>query len=172
MKSSSRSQNYSSHFNTTWMEKEECRSWLAKGQLSTEARCLLCDTNFSIAHSGYGQVQQHARSAKHVTKMKAGSNQSRLTVSDTGTVTLKPGSGRLLCHDDMVCRAEIVMLLRLVKHNYSFSSYDDLTDVLKYILPDVDIVRDMSLASTKCMYSLAYGLGPHFHSELVKDVQR
>lgn len=168
MKSSSRS----THFSQSWIDKEECRSWLAKGQSSTEAKCLMCETNFSIAHSGFGQVQQHARSARHISKVAAGCHQSRLTVASTGTVTLKPGSGRMLCHDDKVSRAEIVMLLRLVKHSYSFSSYDDLSEVLKYILPDDEIVRDMSLASTKCMYSLAYGLGPHYHNELVKDAER
>ena len=34
------------------------------------------------------------------------------------------------------------------------------------------VVCDMSLGSTKCSYSLAFELGPHYHSELVKDIQR
>jgi hypothetical protein len=128
--------------------------------------------NFSISHSGFAQVQQHARSSKHQAKVEIGCNQSKLSVTSTGTVTLKPGSGNVLCHDDKVSRAEIVMLLRLVKHNYSFSSHDDLTETLKYIFPEDDIIRDMSLASTKSAYSLAYGLGSYYHKELVSDAQR
>jgi hypothetical protein len=64
------------------------------------------------------------------------------------------------------------MLLRLVKYNHSFSSYDDLTGCLKYALPDNDVVRDMSSGATKCGYSLVYRLGPLYQAELVKDVQR
>lgn len=67
---------------------------------------------------------------------------------------------------------KFAMLFRLATHNYSFSSYDDLVDVLKYVLPQDDIVRDMSLASKKCSYSLAYGLGPYYHLQLVEDVRR
>jgi len=69
----------------------------------------------------------------------------RLTQTNSLSLTLQSSSERHLCHDDQVTRAEIVMLFRLVKHNYSFSSYDDLTEILKYVFDKDDVVRDMSL---------------------------
>lgn len=162
----------STHFNNSWLQKQECSAWLAEGRLSTEAKCLLCNAVFSIAGSGFSQVQQHAQSKKHVLATGACSSQSKLGFTSSGNVVIKAGSGRVMCHDDKVSRAEIVLLLCLVKHNYSFSSHSDLIDDLSYILPDSDTVRDMSLGSTKSSYSLANGLGPYFHDQLVKDIQR
>jgi hypothetical protein len=160
------------HFNKSWKLKKECSGWIAEASVNTQARCTLCDVSFSIASGGFAQVQQHAATAKHRAKVEDDSKQTKLQVAGTGTVTLQPGSGRKLCHDDQVTRAEILMLFRLVKHNYSIASYDDLTEVLKLAMPDDDVVRDMSLASTKCSYSIAYGLGKYYHVELIKDVQR
>jgi len=162
----------STHFNKSWKLRSECSDWLSEGQLTTDAKCVLCDVEFSIAGAGFPQVLQHARGSKHMSKASVTRNQAKLHVSETGTVTTKPGSGQNLCHDDLVTRAEIVLLYRLIKHNFSFSSNDDLTDILKYILPNDDIVRDMSLSSQKSSYSIGYGLGPFYHAELVKDVQK
>lgn len=160
------------HFNNSWTLKTECCTWLVASRLSTEARCTICDTTFSVASSGFAQVQQHATTSKHRAKLTTTSNQTKLLISSTGTVTMKPGTGQALCHDDKVTRAEILMLFRMVKHNYSLASHDDLIEVLKLAFPDDDIVKDMSLASTKSSYSIAYGIGPFFHSALVNDVQR
>jgi len=68
-------------------------------------------------------------------------------LAESGTVTLQPGSGQKLSHDNEVSRAEIVMLFLMVNYN-SFASRDDLVNTLRYILPSDDVVRDMSLCST------------------------
>lgn len=73
-------------------------------------------------------------------------------------------------HDEQVTRAEIILLLRLIKYNQSFASQDDVIETLKYIFPYDNIVKDMSLASTKSSYCIAYGLGPYYHQELVDDL--
>ena len=68
--------------------------------------------------------------------------------------------------------AEVVLLFQLIKYNHSFSSNDDLTETLKFIFPGNNIIRDMSLASTKSSYSIAYSLGSYYHAELVDDIKR
>jgi hypothetical protein len=160
------------HFNYSWTMKPECCNWLAAARLSTEAMCTICNATFSIAGSGFAQVQQHAAAAKHRARVASNSNQTQLQIASTGTVTLQPGSGRILSHDDKVIRAEILMLFRLVKHNYSFASYDDLGEVLSLAFSDDVVARDISLASTKSSYSITYGVGTYYHAELIRDVQR
>lgn len=118
------------HFNKSWLQKKECFNWLAVSRLSTEARCSKCDTTFSIAGSGFAQVLQHARGNRHKQLVGISSGQMTLNVAKSGTVTLDTSAGQSLCHDDLVTRAEIVLLLCLVKHNQSFSSNDNLAEVL------------------------------------------
>lgn len=132
---------------------------------------MLCCSNFSVANGGIRQVRQHAQGLKH-TSAVSGRRQSKLHISGTGTVTVKPGSGRELCHDDKVTRAEVLMIFRMIKHNHSFASQEDLSDVLKVAFADDHVVRDMSLGATKASYSVAYGLGPYYHQQLVDDVKR
>ena len=115
---------------------------------------------------------QQADSKQHIRLADGNKDQAKLHAASSGTVSLQSGSGQHIGHDDQVTRTEIVMLFRLVKHDYSFSSCDDLTNTLKYLFASDAVVRCMSLGSTKSGYSLAYGLGPHFHLELIKDVQR
>jgi len=63
-------------------------------------------------------------------------------------------------------------MLRLIKYNQSFASRDDVIETWKYIFPNDNIVKDMSLASTKSSYCIAYGLGPYYHQDLVDDLKR
>lgn len=60
----------------------------------------------------------------------------------------------------------------MVKYIHSFESHDDLVSTLQYVFPHNDVARDMSLAATKSSYSVAFGLGPFFHQELIEDVKR
>jgi len=43
-------------------------------------------------------------------------------LAESGTVTLQPGIGQKLSHDDKVSRAEIIVLFRMVNYN-SFASH-------------------------------------------------
>ncbi len=161
-----------SHFNISWKEKEEYCQWLCEGRSNTEAKCTLCDCYFSVGNGGISQVQQHASGVRHASKITATTGQKKLQFNSAGIVTLESGSGMRFNHDEQVMRAEVILLFRLVKYNHSFSSQEDLTETLKYIFPNNDIVKDLSLASTKSSYSIAYGLGPHYHAELVEDIKR
>lgn len=115
------------HFNNAWMDKSQCSTWLSPGNLSTEAKRTKCDSVFSISSGGFNQVMQHAGSKQHIRLAEGEKGQAQLHVAGSGTVSLQPGSGRHIGHDDQVTRAEIVLLFRLVKHDYAFASYDVMT---------------------------------------------
>jgi hypothetical protein len=77
---------------------------------------------------------------------------------------------RVLSQDDQIAKAEILFLLRLVKHDHSFSSCDDLSIVLRAAFND-PVANGMSLAGTKASYSISHGLAPYFHDVLIADVK-
>lgn len=76
----------------------------------------------------------------------------------------------ILSQEDQISRAEILHLLRLIKHDQSFASCDDLVKVLRAAFSD-PVAHGMSLCATKASYSVAFGLGPYFHEAVVTDMQ-
>ena len=78
------------------------------------------------------------------------------------------GAVRILSQQDQVSRAEILCLLRMVKHSHSFASCDDLALTLQAIVDD-PVIKRMLLGATKASYSVTYGLAPFFHEQLVSD---
>jgi hypothetical protein len=73
--------------------------------------------------------------------------------------------------DDKVCKAETVLLLKLIESNYSFASFDNIAEVLKLAFVDSDIAQHLKLCATKVSYSICYGLGPYFHDSFVKEIK-
>ena len=131
------------HFNNTWKEKEDYGLWLSKSLSNTGAKWTLCDSYFSIGSSGISHVEQHSRSAKHASRVTTAAGQITLQLIDAGMVTNESGSRVKFNYDDQVIRAEVVLLFRLIKYDHSFSSNDGLTETLKYIFPDNNIVRNV-----------------------------
>jgi hypothetical protein len=70
---------------------------------------------------------------------------------------------------DKVTKAEILLALKLVASNYSFSSYGDIGDICKVAFADSEIAQRMQLGSTKVSYLIVHGLAPYFRSAFVAD---
>ena len=68
----------------------------------------------------------------------------------------------MLTSEEQIAWAEILQLLRLVKHDQSFSSCDDLVATLRASFND-PVANGMTLGSTKASYGISYGLGPYYH---------
>lgn len=74
-----------STFQSDWLDPEinpDWAGWLRRGQLDTEAHCLLCKKTFSVANGGRAAVSSHTRSGKHgkiiQSLKKAEKDQSRI----------------------------------------------------------------------------------------------
>jgi hypothetical protein len=65
----------------------------------------------------------------------------------------------VLSSEEQIARAEILQLLRLVKHDQSFSSCDDLVATLRASFNN-PVANGMTLGSNKASYISSYGLGP------------
>ena len=73
--------------------------------------------------------------------------------------------------DNKAMKAEIKLALKAVESDWSYSSLDDICDILVDIAPDSAILKKMKMKSSKLSYVISHGLGPHFHDILVKDLK-
>ena len=159
-------------YSKRWEEKEECRDWLTKGPTSSEARCRLCDVNFSIKNRGITAVLQHAKGGKHKERGDRSRGQRTLMGSNAAGSLMLDTRPSSFSHTEQVARAEILWLMRMIRHNQSFKSMDDLIPTMKTSLVDDKnhLLKDMSLGASKVSYSITYGLGPFCHDLLLKEM--
>ena len=75
-------------------------------------------------------------------------------------------------HADKVTTAEAVWVLKMIESNFPFNSCENLVDVLKKMAPDSQILKDMTLKSSKSSYILRFGLYPFYLDQLVKRIQK
>ena len=94
-----------------------------------EAYCTLCKKAFSVASGGIYRIIQHKQGGKHASLQASLQQQSRLHC-DLGTMSVDSSRVIVLSQKEQISRAEILQLLRLIKHDQSFSSCDDLVSVL------------------------------------------
>ncbi len=157
-------------FDDRWMTDTRFSTWIEKADNVYEAKCNLCKKTFAVDNSGIAQVLQHAGTQRHISLTSSLSTQPRFSFS-SGTLSLdSAGLRRVLSVEDQVARAEILFLLRLIKHNHCFASNSDLVSTLRIAFND-PIINNMTLGSTKTSYSICFGLGPHFHEELLNDMK-
>ena len=74
-------------------------------------------------------------------------------------------------HSDKVTNAEITWVLKMVESNLSYSSSEDLVEVLQRMAPDSMILKDMTLKRSKAMYVLCHGLYPYYLQQLVRRIK-
>lgn len=70
-------------------------------------------------------------------------------------------------HENAVKKAEIKLSLYFAEHNVAFSAMDHLIDLLKEIIVDSKIVKDMKLKRTKCTEIIKNVIGESETKELV-----
>jgi len=158
-------------FDEQWLRDSRFCGWIAKSPVSSsEAFCNICKKSFSVANGGIYQVVQHNEGLRHIDLMKASAGQPRFHFAG-GVMHMQSSSGlRVLSQEDQISKAEILFLLRLVKHNHSFSSCDDLSLVLRAAFND-PVANGMTLCATKASYSISHGLGPYFHDQIIADMK-
>jgi hypothetical protein len=157
-------------FDDDWLSDSRFSSWIVKCKTSDgDAYCSLCKKTFSVSNGGISQVQQHQEGTKHASLVSASKQQPRLLCA-CGAMFMESSKKVVLSQEEQISRAEILQLFRLIKYDQSFESCDDLVPVLRVSLSD-PVAHDMSLCATKASYSIAYGLSPFFHEEVVSDMK-
>lgn len=158
-------------FDNDWLQDVRFSSWIAKSAISPiEAFCSICKKSFSVSNGGAYQVIQHMEGARHSNLAKVSAAQPRFEIVG-GIMHMQSSTGlRTLSQEDKISRAEILFLLRLMKHNHSFASCDDLSLVLRAAFND-PVATGMILSATKASYATAFGLGPYFHDKVITDMR-
>jgi hypothetical protein len=103
------------------------------------ARCTICSCDFSISHSGIGDVRKHGQAEKHI------SHTSKMQNPST------PGLREFFpsVEDYDVIRAECLMTEFIVEHNLPFSVADHATRLVKKMFPDSKIAAKYASGQTK-----------------------
>ena len=69
-------------------------------------------------------------------------------------------------------RAEIIWILICVMSGYSIRSNDDLFETFSAMFPEFKSIKLFSMARTKSMYVINYGIAPYFKSLLKADIEK
>lgn len=160
----------STKFDADWLIDSRFCSWIKQSTSSDSAYCSLCKNSFSVANGGEYQVLQHQRGQKHCSLQQSSKSQPKFEVSAAGTLQINSSDAkRTLSTEDQISSAEILLMLRSVKHNHSFRSSDDFIPVLRAAFNN-PIVNGMMMSAAKVSYSITYGIAPYFHDQMVRDM--
>lgn len=54
------------HFQTSWLNHPDYKSWIQAGKMSTYAYCHLCRKDIDIKTMGESALRSHAKGQKHI----------------------------------------------------------------------------------------------------------
>lgn len=145
------------HYNVDW---ESRFSWLNKcDEDNTKGFCKLCKNTFTVAYDGLKSLTQHAASKKHKDSESAAAMSQRMSSFFT-----PKGSAQ----SEKVSIAELTEVYHSIKHHISYAAQDCSLKVLKQIITDSDIVKQMTGGRTKCTAIVNQVLYP-YSMELVQE---
>lgn len=165
---------------------------------STTSRCSWCSSTFQYTRNGVSALRQHAKGGTHKVKSdhikqrvvgqrvlvsssaadngqreqgpRINRNNRNIVIPSLSAPVTLPNTPFSL--DDKVLKAEVVMMLKGVESQYSYSSYSNMVSVLKKVDPDSPIIAKMSMKRDKVAYVVSHGLGPYFHKQTVVDAKQ
>ena len=179
-------------FNQEWLDETnpQFSTWVKLLKDPIRVLCCLCQQSFALRNMGKRALESHINSDKHkrnvsakvpsrssyLKKLTGLSKTSFPNSADTGTntqasCTTATETNRILVasqmlthyvHKDDVLKAEIIWALKVIESHFSYSSFQNIVDLLKMMLPDRKIVEKLCLGSTKLAYLITHGLAPLF----------
>lgn len=128
-------------YNKSWELLPQCKGWLTAMKLpdgtdSTErAKCIRCDSDFSITHGGLGDVNLHESRKKHQDFVKA-----KLTTMPV-----------VKCFDNkenlLNAAKEGMLVYHMVRHNESFKSMQCTSEIVRCVFDQKQFACSASKAS-------------------------
>lgn len=127
-------------FNDEWLKDQIFSDWIAKHNDPNKARCILCQTVFSVKYDGVKAVKTHQESKKHEESVKSKHKSS----------TIKQFFPTKNCKDeDKIAAIEISKCFHIVKHHHSYLSSDCGVKLESKHFSDSTIANKIHLGRTK-----------------------
>ncbi|GFS77277.1 uncharacterized protein TNCV_3758621 [Trichonephila clavipes] len=127
------------HYNVDW---ESRFVWLNKcDEDNTKGYCKLCKNSFTVAYDGLKAVTHHAEAKKRKECESAAAMSHRMKSFFT-----PKGSAQ----SEKVGIAELTEVYHSIKHHISYVAHDCYLKVLKQVINDSDIIKQMTGGRTKC----------------------
>ncbi|GFW25752.1 uncharacterized protein TNCV_1310131 [Trichonephila clavipes] len=145
------------HYNVDW---ESRFVWLNKcDEDNTKGYCNMCKNSFTVAYDGLKAVTHHAEAKKHKEWESAAAMSHRMKSFFT-----PKGSAQ----SEKVGIAELTEVYHSIKHHISYVAQDCSLNILKQVINDSDIVKQMTGGRTKCTALVNQVLFP-YSMELVQE---
>lgn len=138
---------------------QEKYPFIKKNKSDSDVRCETCNAEFSIAHSGKGDIESHLKSARHKNALQAASKSKDMT-SFFKTSTLNT-------LDLQTAACEGVWSYHLIKENHSFRSADCASKIIRSCFE----LSKFHCARTKCEAIVINVFAPYLMDELKKDLE-
>jgi len=127
-------------FNDEWLKDQIFSDWIAKHNNPNKARCILCQTVFSVKYDGVKAVKTHQESKKH--------EESVNSINKSSTIK-KFFPTKNDKDEDKIAAVELSKCFHVVKHHHSYLSSDCGVKLESKHFSDSTIANKVHLGRTK-----------------------
>jgi len=145
-------------FQTSWLDENMFKGWLAPHPNINKALCTLCNRTIVCIKT---HLIKHSQSASHIEKASSQNLFYNTTENNRDSVS----------HKDKVKCAEIKLAAFIAEHNISIQTADHLIPLLKNIFTDSKIALDLSLNRNKCKNIITQVIAKRENEEIISDLQ-
>lgn len=157
------SQHRVQNFRQQWLKDPTFKDWLLPDTNDiTKAKCAYCPGTSMVAE--LSNLKTHASTKKHLSN-KPGSSGKTQTLTSLG---FQRG---LTPQNKQKARAEIKLAAFFAEHNIAFSVADHLTDLLKEVVTDSKLIKEIELKRTKITGVVKNVLGEGHKADLAQKLQ-
>ncbi|CAH1113192.1 unnamed protein product [Psylliodes chrysocephalus] len=144
-------------FNNEW---SKTYSWIVRGKDISQAKCTVCESQFTINHGGENDIIKHMKTEKHKKNMTKGSQEKKIDnfFSKNNLDT------------DLTAQAECAFVFHSIKHAHSYLSADCAGKLFSRIFQDSKIAKSYSCGRTKATKLVTNILGPESKHIILNDL--
>ena len=137
----------------------------------SKVTCTACHKELSCDHGAYN-LKKHEKRQPHIDSLEKKDKAETIVRSQS----IKESFKKVKVSEqrnvkDAAFKAEVVVSNLIATHNIPYSLVDCLAEILPQIIPESDIIKQISLHPNKAQYTLTCGTAPHIKKQLVKQLQ-
>ncbi|KAB0805327.1 hypothetical protein PPYR_02297 [Photinus pyralis] len=150
------------YFNNDW---QQTYSWLLKGKEEGTAKCIACNSEFSIANGGVYDVKKHMKTGKHIKQVENSARTPNILsfFNSTSTATSTKNNYR-------TAAAEACFAYHTVQHAHSYNSANCSNSLFSVIFPDSKIAQTFSCGRTKLTKVVTNVLAKESRKLIIQDL--
>ncbi|KAJ2954866.1 hypothetical protein O0L34_g3184 [Tuta absoluta] len=158
------SQHRTQNFRLQWLNDPAFKDWLLEDKSdSTKAKCAFCPDTTMVAE--ISNIKIHASTKKHLANKPGSTSKTQKLTSFGFQKGVTP-------QNKEKARAEIKLAGFFAEHNIPFSVADHLTDLLKEIVIDSKLIKEIDLKRTKVTAVVKNVIGEGHKSELANKLKQ